>query len=164
MPKKKFEETAYDPFAALEARPQADGGVAEAAPETAPTTPRPTPEVVDMPRPGAPEQTKSERSQAEPPAFDMTKRFRVTEDEVSAYEELVQRLQRAARSKADFSVFARALWAVAQHGEAEILEVLKKSRLPRRPSKNDRLATAEYDALWTEVFITAFRKMPPPPK
>jgi len=164
MPKKKFEETAYNPFAALEERGEPDGGAAEPVTEAAPATPRPTPKVLDMPRPSAPEPPRSERQAAEPPGFDMTKRFRVTEDEVTAYEELVQRLQRAARSKADFSVFARALWAVAQHGEAEILEVLKKSRLPRRPSKNNRLATAEYDALWTEVLITAFRKMSPPPK
>jgi len=167
MPKKKFEETAYNPFAALEERGDPDGGVAEAATETAPATPRPTPKVLDTPRRTAPAPATTKQASAEALArqpYGPAKRFKVTQDEDAAYEELLLRLRSASGSKLDFSVLSRVLWAVAQHGEAELVDALKKASMPKRPSKNDPLAMAEYEAAWMEVAITAFRKMSPAPK
>ena len=97
-------------------------------------------------------------------AYGPAKRFKVTQDEDAAYEELLLRLRSASGSKLDFSVLSRVLWAVAQHGEAELVEALKKASMPKRPSKNDPLAMAEYEAAWTEAVITAFRKMSPAPR
>jgi len=180
MPRKKFEETVYDPFAAEVERLAATtaassgGGGAEmlveapqAAPEPPKAVPKPTPKVVDLPRPVPPpppapsSEPKPSKDNLELLPFGPTKRFKVTADEDEAYEEFILRLRAAARSKVDFSVLSRVLWAVALHAETPLIETLKRSRPPKRPSKNNHMAMAEYENAWVEAAIAAFRRMAP---
>lgn len=168
MPRKKFEETPYDPFKAEQDRLEANTGGGGATPATTTATqPRPVPEpakVVEIPRPSAPEPPRARPEPAPQPqaAYDIAKRFKVTEDEDAAYEEFILRLRSASKSKVDFSVLSRALWAVAQHAEGPLVEALQKARPPKRPSTNNPLAMAEYEKAWVDAVTTAFRRMGPP--
>ncbi len=174
MPKKKFEETAYDPFAAETARAAAvarGGGrggereVVPAEPTALRPVPKPTPVVAELPKPvsAAAPTAKAVRDGADSLPFGPTKRFKVTAEEDEAYEEFILRLRTAARSKVDFSVLSRVLWAVALHAEAPLVETLKRTRPPKRPSKNSPMAMAEYENAWVEALTVAFRRMGPAP-
>lgn len=196
MPRKRFEETPYDPFKA-EARRVTDevdeaGGKEPAPTPVVATTPqrqdeqrqRPKRRPVTSPNSGgggeeARRATPPERvveiprpqplARAQPPgsqsrgsaAMGQAKRFKVTGDENSSMEAFVHRLREASGSGVDFSTISRALWTVAQHAEPQLLEALGRLAMPRRPSNNNALQMAEYEAEWVQVFMGAFRKMPP---
>ncbi len=89
------------------------------------------------------------------------KRFRVTEPEEEDFEAFVLRLRKASSSKVDFSVVCRSLWTVIQHAEAQVLEELRKTDVPKRPGKHDTLALAEYEELWARLLSQALRQMGP---
>lgn len=89
------------------------------------------------------------------------KRFRVTEAEEQQCEEYVLRMRAAASSKVDFSVISRALWTLVQHAESEVVDLLKKADMPKRPGKHDIIAQAEYEEQWVRVLSSALRRATP---
>lgn len=92
---------------------------------------------------------------------DVQKRFRVTESEEKEFEAFVGRVRDISSSKVDFSVFSRALWTLIQHAEPELVEVLRKTAVPKRPGKHDVLANAEYEELWVRILSGALRRTAP---
>ena len=173
MPKKAYEETPYDPFAAaqqLAEQPPPKAAPIKTEPPTrkAPRKPRgggakpkpqgvPTPatNIVDLPRPDA------SRSTLGAPSYSVTRRFRTTDEQDGTIEELVSRFRLTSATKVDFSVLTRVLWDVLEHAEAQIQDTLEKRELPPRPNKNQAQSMADYDAVWRQVLISALRKMPP---
>ncbi len=178
MPRKKFEEEPYDPFQAEVVRAATSAGTAvgeEQAPAIAKIA-APTPsqgkqaeKVINIPRP-KPAPTPSASKQAEPETPPETapltsgpaKRFKVTFEEEAEYEAFLVRLREAAHTRPDFSVLCRALWTLARNAEPQLVEALKRHPIPKRPSKNDSLAMANYEAAWVAALAMALRNAPAP--
>ncbi len=189
MGKKKFEqgdEAFYDPFAAEQKRaadraagkPVGPVGVGEptailervapkpkSSPANAAKAPaKPRPEAKKAPVLHLDKPTEAGSLPVARPTGQkqvVQKRFRVTEDEESDFEDFVLRLRKAASSKVDFSVICRSLWTIVQHAEPQILDELKRASVPKRPGKHATMAQAEYEEIWVKALSQALRKMAP---
>lgn len=165
MPRKKFEDTPYDPIAADLAREVGATGRAGGSPtplsvvelrteqhqsvgsaafkieQARVTTPAPKPKV---------------------PEATITKRFVVTRSEEEDLTAFLLRLQKKAGTKITLSVFTRAALGVAMQAEEQILAEIGDNLSMELPSTHDSIAQAEYEDCWTNALVSAFRKMPRP--
>jgi hypothetical protein len=77
------------------------------------------------------------------------------------YDAIIHRLREASGSGVDFSILCRAFWQTFRHAEPQVLETLAKTPMPKRPSKQDQLALAEYEDAWVGMLSEALRRMRP---
>jgi len=171
MPRKKFEDTPYDPIRADLAREVGAAGRGGNTPSVQPLSP-PNPQVVELrvertqpsvgstalkmqeplspqvaPRPKVPEPT-------------ITKRFVVTRSEDQDITGFLLKLQERAGTKIPLSVLARAAISIVMQAEDQIFDEVSEKLPLELPSTHDAIAQAEYEEQWIRVLSRAFRKMP----
>ncbi|MCI0623787.1 MAG: hypothetical protein L0387_19375 [Acidobacteria bacterium] len=159
MPKKKFEETPYDPIAADLMREVADGpsrNSALAAPVSANAENHDASE--NLPPPAG--LLRSENRPVRGPEPTITKRFVLTRSENEDLEAFLLRVQKRAGTKLTLSVFTRATINVAMQAEEQLLAEVGEG-IPRRfPSTHDSLAQGAFEEWWMRCLATALRKVP----
>ena len=161
MPKKKFDETAYDPIAADLMREVGASGRIGIVPLAVKDNKVETPSTVGSHALKLQtESTKKSSLASKVTESTITKRFVVTRSEDDDLTEFLLRLQKRAGAKITLSVFARALLNVAMHAEEQLLDEIGNKWEMDLPSTHDSIALADYEDRWMKVIANALRKMP----
>lgn len=163
MPKKKFEDTPYDPIAADLAREVgATGRSGDAALSLSPMTTR-----AEKPQFIGNAVVKLEKhnhfmpqTKTKAPERTITKRFVVTRGEDDDLTAFLLRLQKKAGTKISLSVLTRAALGLAMQAEEQLLAEIGDKFSMELPSTQDPIAQAEYEDRWMSALANAFRKMP----
>lgn len=159
MPRKKFEETPYNPIAADLAREVAVGVKSQQVLNVVPLRQEQTPyggQVLSQ-QPQQQELAPVANKRIDPT---ITKRFVVTRDEDTELTEFLLRLQKKAGTKISLSVFTRALLNIAMQGEEQILSEIGEGFSKALPSTHDSMAYADFEDRWMRCLGSALRKMP----
>ena len=140
MPKKRLDETPYDPITADLVReataPRARGAA-------------PVPPIALVPPKTGPVPARL----MEPT---ITKRFVLTRGEDTEVEAFLLRVQRAARAKVPLGVLMRAALAVIMESEAQLCAAVERQTF-RLPSTHDRVALGEFEEQWRTCLVQALR-------
>ena len=166
MPRKKFEETPYDPIAAdLMREVAAGGGAALTMASTIPAHPSafvaPSPPPVNRPRaaPALAAEVEPQQHQRSPEPT-ITKRFLLTRGENEELESFLLRLQKRAGTKVTLSMFTRALVNVVMQAEEQLLVEVGEGTPRRFPSTHDSIAQGAFEEWWMRCLANALRKLP----
>jgi hypothetical protein len=160
MPRKKFEETPYNPISADLAREVATGVKLQPISSVIPLRqeePIHSAKIVSM----QPQQQPliapvvCKRSEAT-----ITKRFVVSREEDTEMTEFLLRLQKKAGTKVSLSVFTRALLNIAMQAEEQIAVEIGEGFSKALPSTHDSMAYADFEDRWMRCLGSALRKMP----
>ncbi len=162
MPKKKFEDTPYDPIAADLVRDV----VASRNQSTARTLALATSLSIDSPpsRPAMglvpPVETAQLEASSPDPEPTFTKRFLLNRGENEDLNAFLLRVQRNAGTKVTLSMFTRALFNVAMQAEAALLSEVNQGRPRRFPSTHDSIAQGIFEDWWMRCLTNALRTLP----
>lgn len=163
MPKKKFEESPYDPIAADLMREVAAGTRGNLSLATSiPTLEREAPAA--LPPASSPSAVAVAPVSANPaprlPEPTITKRFLLTRSENEDLEAFLLRLQKQAGTKVTLSTFARAVINVAMQAEEQLMAEIGGGGPRRFPSTHDSIAQGAFEDWWMRCLASAFRKTP----
>ena len=131
MPKKRFDETTYDPITADLVREAT-------SPRTRGACPMPPMSLVPQKTGPVPLQEVETT---------ITKRFVLTRSEDTEVEAFLLRIQRAARAKVPLGVLMRAALSVVMESEAALCAAVETQTF-RLPSTHDRVALGEFEDQW----------------
>lgn len=157
MPRKRFEDTPYDPIAAdlvrevVAARKHAVVAVAPVSIESQPI--RPAMNLVSLPVP----------AESKTPEPSITKRFLLNRSENEDLEAFLLRLQKQAGTKVTLSMFTRALLNVVMQAESALLAELGQGRPRRFPSTHDSIGQGVFEDWWIGCLLNALRTLPRAP-
>ncbi len=158
MPRKRFEDTPYDPIAAdlvrevVAARKHAVAPFPPAPPESGREVLRAGMSLVALPTP-SPVDSKT-------PEPSITKRFLLNRSENEDLEAFLLRLQKQAGTKVTLSMFARALLNVVMQAEAALHSEVGQGRPRRFPSTHDSIAQGVFEDWWIRCLCNALRTLP----
>ena len=163
MPKKKFEDTPYDPIAADLMREVVTGGKSS-TPASAAISSVPSPAVVvALPRGPVPP-SSGEPLASFPPASaptsaepTLTKRFLLTRSENEELDAFLLRLQKRAGVKVTLSMFARAALNVVMQAEEQLFAEVGAGAPRRFPSTHDSIAQGAFEEWWMRCLANALR-------
>ncbi len=155
MPRKRYEESPYDPIAADLAREVAAAGRTPAVA----VTPPPQKAMFSASKSG--DETKGLLRRL-PRNIEplVTKRFQLTRKEDDDINTFLLRLQAKAGTKVTFSVVVRAALNVMMQAEEQIVREIG-DRFPQDcPSTHDSIGMGEFEDRWSRCLARALRKLP----
>jgi hypothetical protein len=138
MPKKRRDETPYDPITAELVREATSPRARSVAP---------VPPIAQVPS-----KIRQEPSRVVEPTI--TKRFVLTRGEDAEVEAFLLRVQRAARAKVPLGVLMRSALAIVMESESVLCAGVEKQSF-RLPSTHDRVALGEFEEQWKTCLVRA---------